>query len=108
MNKKALINYLNKYDFTLITEDKIKEEYFGIVKFMYFQKDNLIIRVGYEGKTKDYGVVYQINSTDYYIGFNHAYNIPEFKNKFKYFIMKLAYEYKLNIEYEGNKLNILL
>ena len=98
MNKMALINYLNKYGFILIAEHKIKDDYFGIVKFMFFQKDNLIIRIGYVNKTKDYGVVYQINSKDYYIGFNHAYNIPEFKYKFKYFIMKLSYEYKLNIE----------
>jgi hypothetical protein len=98
MNKKALINYLNKYGFILIAENKIKDNYFGIIDFMFFEKDNLIIRVGYERKTKDYGVVYRINSKDYYIGFNHAYNIPQFKHKFKYFIMKISFEYKLNIE----------
>jgi hypothetical protein len=38
MNKKALINYLNKYGFILIAENKIKDNYFGIIDFMFLKK----------------------------------------------------------------------
>ena len=53
MNKKALINHFNKYGLQFAKYEFINDEYFGKVKFMYFDNDNITIRVEYINKYKE-------------------------------------------------------
>ena len=90
MNKKALINHFNKYGLQFAKYEFINDEYFGKVKFMYFDNDNITIRVEYINKYKEYRLTYLLNNT-WYIGFGRTCNMWDFKYKFKYLLMKLDY-----------------
>ena len=94
MNKKALINYFNKYGLQFTKYEFINDEYFSKARFIYFDNDNIKLRVAYDSKYKEYSIAY-LQNNNWYIGFSRAYNMWDFKYKFKDLLTEINYFNKL-------------